>query len=130
MKVNRIKHLIFLVEQDPIDRRASAGGITSLPSRSFRYLQEQYNDDNDQTPPTTKTTTYEERMISKGGTGLRRSSDGHTPSRSFKYLQDQYNTSEQIPVNPTQQVDNRSDLMEIYNKSKIYFQSIYLTCLF
>lgn len=81
----------------------------SNPSRSFRYLQEQYNNDN--TNPTT-TITQE----TKDNYGLRRSSDIHIPSRTFKYLQDQHDTSQQAPVNRSQAVNNRDDLLEIYNK--------------
>jgi hypothetical protein len=54
-----------------------------------------------------------------GNGGLRRSSDAHTPSRSFKFLQDQYDTSEQLSINRPQTVNNRDDLIEIYNRRKI-----------
>ncbi len=117
---------IFLVaravldEQNKSDRRSSSSGQTSLPSRSFRYLQEQYNNDNNPTTTiTTTTTTVEETDSSRDHNGLRRSSDAHTPSRSFKYLQEQYATSEQSPTNRSHSVNNRDDLMEIYNKRKI-----------
>jgi hypothetical protein len=61
----------------------------------------------------------EETDSSRDHNGLRRSSDAHTPSRSFKYLQEQYATSEQSPTNRSHSVNNRDDLMEIYNKRKI-----------
>lgn len=85
-------------------RRLSSSGQTSLPSRSFRYLQEQYSVDTP-LPPTN------ESNYSKEQPALRRGSDAHTPSRSFKFLQEQYHTSSPTTTN------NRSDLMEIYNKS-------------
>ena len=47
---------------------------------------------------------------------LRRSSDAHNPSRAFRYLQDQYDQSSQLPVNRTRTVDNRNDLVELYQK--------------
>jgi hypothetical protein len=104
-----------LDEQRNTSRRASAGGASTHPSRSFRYLQEQYNDDN--SPATT--TTNQKLTPSKNNIDLRRSSDVHIPSRTFKYSQDQHDASQQTPVNRSQAVNNRSDLLEIYNKRKI-----------
>lgn len=100
-------------EQNNTNRRSSSTGMSSLPSRSFRYLQEQYNTD---TPMVT--TAVEDEIITtpNHNNGLRRSSDAHTPSRSFKFLQDQYPVS----ANPSQAVNNRDDLIEIYNKRKNY----------
>jgi hypothetical protein len=62
----------------------------------------------------------QETTTSREYSGLRRGSDAHTPSRAFKFLQEQYATSEQPPINQTQSVNNREDLMEIYNKRKIH----------
>jgi hypothetical protein len=101
-----------LDEQRNTSRRASAGGASAHPSRSFRYLQEQYNDDN--SPATNQKIT-----TSKNNIDLRRSSDVHIPSRTFKYSQNQHDASQQTPVNRSQEVNNRSDLLEIYNKRKI-----------
>jgi hypothetical protein len=60
-----------------------------------------------------------ETIPSRESNSLRRGSDAHIPSRSFKYLQEQYATSQQSPTNQSQTVNNRDDLMEIYNKRKI-----------
>jgi hypothetical protein len=111
-------------EQNNTGRHSSSGGISSLPSRSFRYLQEQYDDDHS---PTVRT-TVEVPITLTDHAGLRRSSDGHTPSRSFKFLQDQYPMSSQSPSNQSQAVNNREDLIEIYNKRKIdtYLFDIYI----
>jgi hypothetical protein len=102
------------------NRRRSSGSTSNLPSRSFRYLQEQYNNGNDDNNDTvvTTATTVEETVVSGEGIGLRRGSDGHMPSRAFKYIQDQYN-AQQTPVNRIQSINNRDDLVEIYNKRKI-----------
>jgi hypothetical protein len=107
------------------NRHGSSISASNLPSRSFRYLQEQYNDSNGDTndaitttTTTTTTTTVEETVIPGEGIGLRRGSDGHMPSRAFKYLQDQYHV-QKGPVNRTQAINNRDDLVEIYNKRKI-----------
>jgi len=97
------------------NRRGSSGSASNLPSRSFRYLQEQYNNGNDDNNDTVVTT---EPVVSGEGIGLRRGSDGHMPSRAFKYIQDQYN-AQQTPVNRIQSINNRDDLVEIYNKRKI-----------
>jgi hypothetical protein len=40
------------------------------------------------------------------------------PSRAFKYIQDQYD-SQKGPVNRTSGINNRDDLVEIYNKRMI-----------
>jgi hypothetical protein len=56
-------------------------------------------------------------MVTGEGMGLRRGSASHMPSRSFKYIQDQYD-SQQAPVNRPQGINNRDDLVEIYNKRK------------
>ncbi|UJR32252.1 hypothetical protein I4U23_019717 [Adineta vaga] len=85
-------------QQNYSSRRFSAGGATSHPSRSFRYLQEQYG--NETSPIGTKNTV-----------GLRRSSDIPTPYRTIKQ-----DTSEQSLVNRSESVNNREDLTEIYNK--------------
>ncbi len=119
LKKNLIDIHVFLVTQAVLDeqrntsRRASAGGASTHPSRSFRYLQEQYNDDN------SPTTTNQKITTSKNNIDLRRSSDIHIPSRTFKSSQDQHDASQQTPVNRSQAVNNRSDLLEIYNKRKI-----------
>jgi hypothetical protein len=101
-------------------RRTSSSSTSTLPSRSFRYLQEQYNngENNDAVTTTTTTTTVEETVRTGEGVGLRRGSDGHMPSRAFKYIQDQYD-AQQGPVNRSQGINNREDLVEIYNKRKI-----------
>jgi hypothetical protein len=103
-------------------RRTSSSSTSTLPSRSFRYLQEQYNngENNDAvaTTTTTTTTTVEETVTTGEGAGLRRGSDGHMPSRAFKYIQDQYD-AQHGPVNRPQGINNREDLVEIYNKRKI-----------
>ncbi|CAF3814498.1 unnamed protein product [Rotaria magnacalcarata] len=98
-------------------RSNSGGGTTSLPSRSFRYLQEQYsvdhNDNNNNTPQIVQ------RTIDKApanGTGLRRGSDAHNPSRAFRFLQDQYDVTQEVSANQSRPVNNRKDLIEIYNK--------------
>ena len=99
------------------NRQANAGNTAAPPSRSFRYLQEQYNngtEDNGAVTMTT-TTTVEETVVSGDGVGLRRGSDSHMPSRAFKFLQDQYD-AQKTPVNRGQGVNNREDLVEIYNK--------------
>ncbi|CAF1267392.1 unnamed protein product [Adineta steineri] len=109
-----------LDQKSSVDRRASAGsGASAHPSRSFRYLQEQYNDDDvDNNSPVPKT----QESIDKSG--LRRSSDmTNTPSRSFKYLQNQYDTSKQLPINRSEEVNNRDDLAEIYNKPPPSFRA-------
>ncbi len=129
IKKGKANFFIFLVARAVLDeqmgnttRRTSSGSTSTLPSRSFRYLQEQYNNGNNDT--VTTTTTVEETLVSGGGEGggggigLRRGSDGHMPSRAFKYIQDQYE-AQQAPVNRTQAVNNRDDLAEIYNKRKI-----------
>src|SRR5207237_123220 len=72
---------------------------------------------NNDTVTSTTTTTVEEKVITGEGMGLRRGSDSHMPSRAFKYIQDQYN-AQQGPVNRTQGINNRDDLVEIYNKRK------------
>jgi len=98
---------------------SSSSTSSSLPSRSFRHLQEQYSNDG---VTATTTTTVEETVV--GGescVGLRRGSDSHMPSRAFKFIQDQYNTSKG-PVNRTQGINNRDDLMEIYNKRTNIFR--------
>ncbi|CAF0797967.1 unnamed protein product [Rotaria sordida] len=95
-------------------RQSSLTGISSLPSRSFRYLQEQYSVDSDDTTIVPKK-SFEE-TTSKSGTGLRRSSDAHNPSRAFKYLQDQYDISQELASNQSRTINNRDDLVEIYNK--------------
>lgn len=91
----------------------SPGGSSNLPSRSFRYLQDQYNNGNVEPngtiTTTTTTTTVEETVVTGEGVGLRRGSDAHVPSRAFKFLQDQYH-AQQTGIN------NREDLVEIYNK--------------
>ncbi|CAF4024826.1 unnamed protein product, partial [Adineta steineri] len=102
-----------------VNRQNSSGSASNLPSRSFRYLQEQYsntNSDDNDTASITTTTTVEETMVGGEGVGLRRGSDGHMPSRSFKYIQDQYDAQQQGPVNRGQGINNREDLAEIYNK--------------
>ncbi|CAF4066268.1 unnamed protein product [Rotaria sp. Silwood2] len=96
------------------DRSRSSSGTSGLPSRSFRYLQEQYNNSNGDNKETT-VTTIEDTTISAEGLGLRRSSDAHVPSRAFKILQDQCD-AQNTPVNRTQGINNRDDLVEIYNK--------------
>jgi hypothetical protein len=96
-------------------RNSGSGSAATLPSRTFRYLQDQYNNDSDNN--TTSTSALEESVVAADGNGLRRGSNGHLPSRSFKYLQDQYD-QQKGPVNRTQLVNNRDDLMEIYNKRK------------
>lgn len=68
---------------------------------------------------TTTTTTVEETVVTGEGAGLRRGSDAHVPSRSFKFLQDQYH-AQQTGVN------NREDLVEIYNKRMLNDRSICL----
>jgi hypothetical protein len=104
------------------NRQVNSGNTAALPSRSFRYLQEQYNNANGDnntntvTATTTTTTTVEETVVSGEGVGLRRGSGAHMPSRTFKYLQDQYDAAQQTPVNRAQVVNNREDLHEIYNK--------------
>lgn len=100
--------------------RSNSGlGVSSLPSRSFRYLQEQYSEDH----PTTSITV--DQTISSGDNGgLRRSSDAHTPSRAFKYLQDQYPFAQQSSSPRSQTVNNRDDLLEIYHKRKFNQWSI------
>ncbi|CAF5094389.1 unnamed protein product, partial [Rotaria sp. Silwood1] len=96
------------------DRSRSSSGTSGLPSRSFRYLQEQYNNSNgDNKEPTI--TTVDEPTVSGDSIGLRRSSDAHMPSRAFKILQDQYD-AQNTPINRTSAINNREDLMEIYNK--------------
>jgi hypothetical protein len=114
--------LSFIVARAVIDdqtgnnRRGSSGSASNLPSRSFRYLQEQYDNGNDDTDAiVTTTTTVEETTVSGDGAGLRRGSDSHMPSRAFKFIQDQYD-AKQGPVNRTQGINNRDDLVEIYNK--------------
>ena len=99
----------------------SPGGSTNLPSRSFRYLQDQYKNGNAEPNGTimTTTTTVEETVVTGEGTGLRRGSDAHVPSRSFKFLQDQYH-AQQTGTN------NREDLVEIYNKRTLNDRSICL----
>jgi hypothetical protein len=101
------------------NRRHDSSGSSALPSRSFRYLQEQYNTSNGDNNEivTSATTTVEETSGPGEGVGLRRGSDGHMPSRSFKYLQDQYD-AQQSAANRTQMINNRDDLVEIYNKRK------------
>lgn len=108
----------YFNQQNNTDRRNSgSGGAASLPSRSFRYLQELYHNDDNSTNTTTKiNTTYDEAESSRNLNGLRRSSDAHHPSRAFKYLQDQYDLS----LNQSESIDNRKDLMEIYNKRKLF----------
>lgn len=102
------------------NRHGSSGSASNLPSRSFRYLQEQYNNGNpDNDTVISATTTVEETsVVGEGSIGLRRGSDGHMPSRAFKYIQDQYD-AQQAPVNRPQGINNRDDLVEIYNKRKI-----------
>lgn len=101
--------------------RRNSSGNSVLPSRTFRYLQDQYNGENPNNmtmmTTTTTTTTVEETVNPSEGAGLRRGSNSHMPSRAFKYLQDQYD-AQQGPVNRTQNVNNREDLAEIYNKRK------------
>jgi hypothetical protein len=111
-----VSQAVFDEQNNSFGRRSSSSGQTSLPSRSFRYLQEQYNNDNNPTTITTPTTTMNETIPSRESNSLRRGSDAHIPSRSFKYLQEQYATSQQSPTNQSQTVNNRDDLMEIYNK--------------
>ena len=97
--------------------RGNPISASGLPSRSFRYLQDQYkngNGDSSEIPPAAPT----DEPMAPEGVGLRRGSDSHMPSRSFKYLQDQYD-AQQTPVNRSQPVNNREDLSEIYNKRKI-----------
>ncbi|CAF1043207.1 unnamed protein product [Didymodactylos carnosus] len=105
-------------------RRRSSGSGNSVapPSRSFRYLQDQY--DNGPDGMTTTTITTEETTIVNAsnepqqGAGLRRGSDSHVPSRSFRYLQDHIDSNQfqaGASVNKSV-VNNRDDLMEIYNK--------------
>ena len=92
--------------------------FSSLPSRSFRHLQEQYKDQPRPHPPLIKSNsidTDEETSRTTSG-GLRRSTDPHMPSRAFRYLQDQ------LPINRSLTVNNRDDLMEIYNKGKCDWQ--------
>ncbi|CAF4454846.1 unnamed protein product [Rotaria socialis] len=94
------------------DRGTNYNNTSGLPSRSFRYLQEQYNTSNGDN---NKETTVEETPISAERLGLRRGSGSHMPSRAFKILQDQCD-SQQGPINRSGAVNNREDLMEIYNK--------------
>lgn len=109
-------------------RRSSSSGSSVLPSRTFRYLQDQYQGENSNnmtmtTTTTTTTTNVEENVIpGEGSGGLRRGSNSHMPSRAFKYLQDQYD-AQQGPINRTQYVNNRDDLAEIYNKRRIQIDS-------
>lgn len=93
-----------------INRQPNSPGTSNLPSRSFRYLQEQYNNGNADSNEIVTTTTVEETIITGEGAGLRRGSDAHVPSRAFKFLQDQYHAQQ------TSATNNREDLMEIYNK--------------
>ncbi|CAF1331657.1 unnamed protein product [Adineta ricciae] len=86
------------VQQNASSRRFSAGAPSSHPSRSFRYLQEQYATDTD-------------AVTTKEMVGLRRSSDVPRPYQTLKY-----DTSEQLPVTRSEAVNNREDLAEIYNK--------------
>ncbi|CAF2977521.1 unnamed protein product [Rotaria sp. Silwood2] len=103
-------------QQNKANRRhSSSGGVSSLPSRTFRYLQEQYSVDNDDIMTVPKK-PIEEPIISKNGTGLRRGSDAHNPSRAFKFLQEQYDISQELSINQSRTVNNRDDLLEIYNK--------------
>lgn len=95
-------------------RRSSSGGAITLPSRSFRYLQEQYSitDDDSMAHVTHKTVTP------SNATGLRRGSDAHHPSRAFRYLQDQYHENPEAGSNQNRTINNREDILELYNKSK------------
>lgn len=97
-----------------MNRQPNSPGSSNLPSRSFRYLQEQYNNGNADSNETvtTTTTTVEETVMTGEGAGLRRGSDAHVPSRAFKFLQDQYHAQQ------TSAINNRDDLVEIYNKRK------------
>lgn len=101
---------------------STSGNTSNLPSRSFRYLQEQYSTNNgDNEDSSTTMTTVEETYAATEGAGLRRGSDGHMPSRAFKFLQDQYDAQQGV-VNRPQGVNNREDLAEIYNKRKRDFE--------
>ncbi|CAF5205638.1 unnamed protein product, partial [Rotaria magnacalcarata] len=60
------------------DRGTNYNSTSGLPSRSFRYLQEQYNTSNGDN---NKETTVEETPISAESLGLRRGSGSHMPSR-------------------------------------------------
>ncbi|CAF3581634.1 unnamed protein product [Rotaria socialis] len=101
-------------------RSSSGGGTTSLPSRSFRYLQEQYSvDRDDNNNNNNNSPQIVQRTIEKtpaNGTGLRRGSDAHNPSRAFRFLQDQYDVTQEVSPNRSRPVNNRNDLMEIYHK--------------
>ncbi|CAF4598886.1 unnamed protein product [Rotaria sp. Silwood1] len=103
-------------QQNKTDRRRSSSGVASLPSRTFRYLQEQYSVDNDDIVTTPKK-PIEETAALKNGTGLRRGSDAHNPSRAFKFLQEQYDISQDLGRNQSRTINNRDDLVEIYNKT-------------
>ena len=124
------KRFYFLIEvqtscnrqNKSVRRRSSSSGLSSLPSRSFRYLQDQYNADNDNATDIAK--AAEVTIKSSDGTGLRRSSDVHNPSRAFKYLQDQYHISQALPINRSQAINSRDDLIEIYHKRKHCFHKI------
>ena len=89
----------------------SCSSLSSLPSRSFRYLQDQYKSEEMNSP-----THVEESLTARESSGLRRSSDAHTPSRSFKYLQDQYDKIEAQPAQRSPTTNNRADLTDIYSK--------------
>ncbi|CAF0817182.1 unnamed protein product [Didymodactylos carnosus] len=110
-------------EQSDDRHRSNGSGTNAVPaSRSFRYLQDQYpNGSNGTTTTTVKeeaTTVITSNDQQQTGTGLRRGSDNHVPSRSFRYLQDHIESNPQlqgVPVNKSS-VNNRDDLIEIYNK--------------
>lgn len=93
--------------------------FTSLPSRSFRHLQDQYKDHPRPHPPLIKSnSTANDDSTRLSSSGLRRSTDPHTPSRAFRYLQDQ------LPINRALTVNNRDDIAELYNKGKFRWKSI------
>jgi hypothetical protein len=102
------------------NRQPNSGNTASLPSRSFRYLQEQYKNGNADDPNAViaTTTTVEETVVTGEGIGLRRGSASHMPSRAFKLLQDQYH-GPQGPTNRAAAINNREDLAEIYNRRKM-----------
>lgn len=108
-------------EMSQNDRSTNSNSILGQQSRSFRYLQEQYNPSNGDSVKGTTSPTIDETAPSAETLGLRRGSGGHMPSRAFKILQDQYD-AQQGPINRTQGINNRDDLAEIYNKrNKIAF---------